>query len=60
LTRTPGERAEDVAFTARLAESAPELFEVAARYDLADFAKAIDHVRRPGKSGTVLLTSPAS
>jgi NADPH:quinone reductase-like Zn-dependent oxidoreductase len=60
LTRTPGERAEDVAFAARLAESAPELFEVAARYDLADFAKAIAHVRRPDKSGTVLLTSPAS
>jgi NADPH:quinone reductase-like Zn-dependent oxidoreductase len=60
MTRTPAERAEDVAFAARLAESAPDLFEVAAGYDLADFAKAIDHVRRPGKSGTVLLTSPAS
>lgn len=57
--RTPGERAEDVAFAARLAATAPELFEVAAGYDLADFAKAVDHVRRPGKSGTVLLTSPA-
>jgi NADPH:quinone reductase-like Zn-dependent oxidoreductase len=57
--RTPEERAEDVAFAARLAVTAPELFEVAAGYDLADFAKAIDHVRRPGKSGTVLLTSPA-
>lgn len=60
LTRTPAERAEDVAFATRLAETAPELFEVAARYDLADFAEATDHVRRPGKSGTVLLTSPAS
>ncbi|MGW0792343.1 zinc-binding dehydrogenase [Streptomyces sp. NPDC002911] len=60
MTRTPEERAEDVAFAARLATTAPELFEVAADYDLADFAKAIDHVRRPGKSGTVLLTSPAS
>lgn len=57
--RTPEERAEDVAFAARLAATAPELFEVAASYDLADFAKAIGHVRRPGKSGTVLLTSPA-
>lgn len=56
--RTPEERAEDLAFAARLAATAPELFEVAAGYDLADFAKAIDHVRRPGKSGTVLLTSP--
>jgi NADPH:quinone reductase-like Zn-dependent oxidoreductase len=60
MTRTPEERAEDIAFAARLAATAPELFEVAASYDLADFAKAIDHVRRPGKSGTVLLTSPAS
>lgn len=58
--RTPEERAEDVAFASRLAVTAPELFEVAASYDLADFAKAVDHVRRPGKSGTVLLTSPAS
>ncbi|MFE9686570.1 alcohol dehydrogenase catalytic domain-containing protein [Streptomyces sp. NPDC006285] len=60
LTRTPAERAEDVAFAARLAATTPDLFEVAADYDLADFAKAVDHVRRPGKSGTVLLTSPAS
>ncbi|MFF4977360.1 alcohol dehydrogenase catalytic domain-containing protein [Streptomyces sp. NPDC001083] len=59
-SRTPGERAEDVAFAARLAATAPELFEVAAGYDLADFAQAVDHARRPGKSGTVLLTSPAS
>jgi NADPH:quinone reductase-like Zn-dependent oxidoreductase len=60
MTRTPAERAEDIAFATRLARTAPELFEVAAGYDLADFAKAVDHVRRPGKSGTVLLTSPAS
>jgi NADPH:quinone reductase-like Zn-dependent oxidoreductase len=60
MSRTPAERAEDVAFAARLAATTPELFEVAAGYDLADFAKAIDHARRPGKSGTVLLTSPAS
>ncbi|WP_314408718.1 alcohol dehydrogenase catalytic domain-containing protein [Streptomyces kroppenstedtii] len=60
LTRTPEERAEDVAFAAWLAATSPELFEVAARYDLADFAQAVDHVRRPGKTGTVLLTSPAS
>ncbi|MCR3752068.1 alcohol dehydrogenase catalytic domain-containing protein [Lentzea californiensis] len=60
LTRTPAERAEDVAFAISLTETSPELFEVAGRYDLADFAEAVDHVRRPGKSGTVLLTSPAS
>ncbi|OON73874.1 alcohol dehydrogenase [Streptomyces tsukubensis] len=58
--RTPEERSEDIAFAARLATTAPELFEVAAGYDLADFAEAIDHARRPGRSGTVLLTSPAS
>ncbi|WP_221358006.1 alcohol dehydrogenase catalytic domain-containing protein [Streptomyces beigongshangae] len=60
MARTPEERAEDVAFAARLASTAPELFEAAAGYDLADFAKAVDHARRPGRSGTVLLTSPAS
>jgi NADPH:quinone reductase-like Zn-dependent oxidoreductase len=60
LTRLPAERADDVAFAAGLAETGPELLEVAARYDLADFAEAIAHVRRPGKTGTVLLTSPAS
>lgn len=60
MGRTPEERAEDVAFAARLAATEPDLFEVAGRYDLADFAQAIDHVRRPGKSGTVLLTSPAA
>jgi NADPH:quinone reductase-like Zn-dependent oxidoreductase len=60
MARTPEERAEDVAFAARLAATEPDLFEVAGRYDLADFAQAIDHVRRPGKSGTVLLTSPAA
>ncbi|MFD4527017.1 alcohol dehydrogenase catalytic domain-containing protein [Streptomyces sp. NPDC058470] len=59
LTRTPEQRAEDVAFATRMAETAPELLEVAATYDLADFAEAIAHARRPGKSGTVLLTSPA-
>ncbi|WP_405953494.1 zinc-binding dehydrogenase [Streptomyces phaeochromogenes] len=60
MSRTPEQRAEDVAFAARLASTAPELLEVAADYDLADFVQAIDHARRPGKSGTVLLTSPAS
>ncbi|GAB2735115.1 alcohol dehydrogenase catalytic domain-containing protein [Kitasatospora kifunensis] len=59
LSRTPQERAKDVAFAARLAETDPDLFEVAGTYDLADYAAAIAHVRRPGKSGTVLLTSSA-
>lgn len=57
LTRTPAQRAEDITFATGLASSAPELLEVAAGYDLADFAAAIAHSRRPGKTGTVLLTS---
>ncbi|KAB2971018.1 zinc-binding dehydrogenase [Streptomyces sp. SS1-1] len=58
--RGPEERAQDVAFALDLARNTPELFEVAARYDLADVEAAVEHVRRPGKSGTVLLTSPRS
>ncbi|MFH9332886.1 zinc-binding dehydrogenase [Streptomyces althioticus] len=57
--RTAGQRAEDVAFAVDLARTSPELLEVAARYDLADVKAAVEHARRPGKSGTVLLTSPA-
>ncbi|MGA5806316.1 alcohol dehydrogenase catalytic domain-containing protein [Streptomyces cellulosae] len=53
------QRAEDVAFAVDLARTSPELLEVAARYDLADVKAAVEHARRPGKSGTVLLTSPA-
>jgi NADPH:quinone reductase-like Zn-dependent oxidoreductase len=59
LTRTPAQRAEDVAFAVHLAETAPDLLQVAGHYDLAEFAEAIAQVRRPGKSGTVLLISPA-
>lgn len=58
LTRTPAERAEAVAFAVTGAQSRPDLFQVAGTYDLADHAKAIAHTRRPGKRGTVLLTSP--
>jgi NADPH:quinone reductase-like Zn-dependent oxidoreductase len=58
MRRTPEERAQDVAFAQDLARSAPDLLDVAARYDLADFKAAIEHVRRPGRTGTVLLTSP--
>ncbi|GGQ31127.1 MULTISPECIES: alcohol dehydrogenase catalytic domain-containing protein [Streptomyces] len=56
--RTPEQRAEDLAFAVDLARTSPELLEVAARYDLADVTAAVKHARRPGKSGTVLLTSP--
>lgn len=51
-------RREDVAFALATAQARPDLFGVAASYDLADFANAVDEVGRPGKVGTVLLTSP--
>ncbi|MFJ9159365.1 alcohol dehydrogenase catalytic domain-containing protein [Streptomyces griseoviridis] len=56
-SRTPQERAQDVAFAQELARSRPDLLEVAGSYDLADFKAAIEHARRPAKSGTVLLTT---
>ncbi len=52
----PEERARDIAFAVDLAQTSPESLEVAARYDLADFKAAVEHARRPAKSGTVLLT----
>lgn len=58
MSRTPGERAQDVAFAQDLARHTPDLLEVAAGYDLADFTAAVEHARRPAKSGTVLLTTP--
>jgi len=59
-TRTAEERAQDVAGAISLASEAPELFEVAETYDLADFLTAIEHAQRPGKVGTVLLGSPGT
>ncbi|KIF75534.1 alcohol dehydrogenase [Streptomyces sp. 150FB] len=60
MTRAPAERAEDVAAAVELGVTAPELFEVAAEYDLADYAEAIRHLHRPGRTGAILLTSPAA
>jgi NADPH:quinone reductase-like Zn-dependent oxidoreductase len=54
----PEQRAEDLAFATQLARTRPELLAVAATYELGDLAAALDHVARPGKDGTVLLTSP--
>lgn len=54
------QRSADVGFALATAQSRPDLFDVAAAYDLADFEAAIDQVDRPGKVGTVLLTSPTS
>ncbi|MFF8670181.1 zinc-binding dehydrogenase [Streptomyces sp. NPDC015242] len=56
-SRTPEERAQDVAFALDLARNTPDLLEVAATYDLADFRAAVEHARRPAKTGTVLLTT---
>ncbi|NLU75243.1 zinc-binding dehydrogenase [Streptomyces sp. HNM0575] len=58
MSRTPEERAQDVAFAQDLARNTPDLLEVAASYDLADFEAAIEHARRPARTGTVLLTTP--
>ena len=35
-----------------------ELFEVAHKYEFADFQKAVQHASSPGKTGIVLLKSP--
>ena len=40
-----------------MARSSPQLFEFAASYPLAEFVKAIEHVERAERSGTVLLMS---
>ncbi|PUB20797.1 NADPH:quinone reductase-like Zn-dependent oxidoreductase [Promicromonospora sp. AC04] len=50
-------RAADTEFALELARSQPELLEVAAEFDLADFRQALEHAQRPGRVGTVLLTS---
>jgi hypothetical protein len=58
--RTPELQASDVEFAVELARNAPELLDVAATYDLTDFQAAVAEVGRPGKVGTVLLTTPVT
>jgi NADPH:quinone reductase-like Zn-dependent oxidoreductase len=58
--RTAGQQASDVAFAMELALNSPELFDIAATYDLSDYQAAVAEVGRPGKVGTVLLTSPVA
>ena len=58
--RTPELQASDVEFAIELARNAPELFDVAATYELTDFQEAVAEVGRPGKVGTVLLTTPVT
>jgi len=53
------EKREDFALALSLATNHPELFEVAHEYEFGDFQRAIQHVSRPGKTGIVLLKSPA-
>ena len=56
--RTPELQASDVELAVKLARKGPELFDVAGTYDLTDFQEALAEVGRPGKVGTVLLTTP--
>jgi len=53
------EKRKDYELALELATKHPGLFEVAHEYELGDFRSAIQHVARPGKTGIVLLTSPA-
>jgi NADPH:quinone reductase-like Zn-dependent oxidoreductase len=50
-------RAQDLQDVARLAIRSPDLFPIAATYDLKDVRLAAAHVHRVGKAGSVLLTS---
>ena len=50
-------RAADIATALSLARTRPDLFNVAATYDLAAVADAAAHVERPNKDGTILLSS---
>ena len=53
------EKRKDFELALSLATNHPELFEVAHEYEFGDFQRAIKHVSRPGKTGIVLLKSPA-
>jgi len=53
------EKRKDFELALNLATNHPELFEVAHEYEFGDFQRAIQHVSRPGKTGIVLLKSPA-
>jgi NADPH:quinone reductase-like Zn-dependent oxidoreductase len=53
------EKRKDFDLALSLATNHPELYEVADEYEFGDFQRAIQHVSRPGKTGIVLLKSPA-
>ncbi|RFU45230.1 alcohol dehydrogenase catalytic domain-containing protein [Paraburkholderia sp. DHOC27] len=54
---TAVQRREDVAEAIEIGRAAPEQFEVAADYDLDQFANAIEHMERENRQGSVLLSS---
>jgi hypothetical protein len=53
------EKRQDFDLALNLATNHPQLFEGSHEYEFDDFQKAIQHVSRPGKTGIVLLKSPA-
>lgn len=57
---TKDQRAADVAVSIALARARPELFPVAAEYDLTRVVDAARHAERSGKQGLVMLTSGSS
>ena len=56
---TEDEKQQDFELALSLAQNHPELFEIAHEYEFADFQEAIQQVSSPGKTGIVLLKSPA-
>src|SRR6266550_1266714 len=56
---TEDEKRKDFELALSLAANHPELFEVGHEYDFSDFQQAIQRVSSPGKTGIVLLRSPA-
>lgn len=57
--QTEDEKQQDFELALSLTKNHPELFGVAHEYEFADFQKAIQQVSGPGKTGIVLLKSPA-
>jgi NADPH:quinone reductase-like Zn-dependent oxidoreductase len=56
-TTSPRQRSRDIATAIGIAQTSPEHFEVAAHYSFDDITAAVEHVGRPGKVGTVIVTT---
>ncbi len=56
-TTSAEQRRADVAEAIEIGRTAPEQFEVAADYDLAQFIDAIGHTERAGRDGAILISS---